>query len=77
MHWMGMMEGHARQGSGRGLRPRLPLCRMPSSATALTLLTRQKTILRAACEGGVAHVLVRIMRQEERGRGGYIVRGEA
>ena len=25
---------------------------------------------RAACEGGVAHVLIHIMRQEERGRGG-------
>jgi hypothetical protein len=71
------MEEHARQRSGRELRPRLPLCRVLSSATALTLLNHQKTILRAACGGQLAHVLVHIMRQEGCGRGESVVRYEA
>ena len=65
-----MMEGHARQHSARELSSRLPPCRVPPSSAALTLLDCEKTILRATCEGGVAHVSIHIMRQEERGRGG-------
>ena len=72
-----MMEGHARQHSARELSSRLPPCRVPPSSAALTLLDCEKTILHAACEGGVAHVSIHIMRQEERGRGGYVMQGEA
>ena len=32
---------------------------------------------RGMCEGGVAHVLIHILGQEERGRGGYVMQGEA
>ena len=54
----------------RALLSTLSPCRLPPSATALTLLSREKTILRAACGGQVAHVLIHIMRQEGCGRGG-------
>ena len=64
-----MMERHARQRSRRELCSRLWAHHLLPSAIALTLLNHQKTILRAACVGGVAHVSVHIMRQEERGRG--------
>ena len=72
-----MMERHARQRSGRELSSRLWLCRVTPSQTALTLLSSEKTILRAACGGQLAHVLVCITRQEERRRGGSIMRDEA
>ena len=65
-----VMERHARLHSGREPISELWAHHLPLSAIALTLLSRQKTILRAACEGGVAHVLVHIMRQEGCGRGG-------
>ena len=77
MPCVNMMERHARQRSGRELSSRLWLCRVTSSATALTLLSCEKTILRAACVGGVAHVSINITRQEERRRGGRIMRDEA
>ena len=72
-----MMEGHARQHSARELSSRLPPCRVPPSSAALTLLDCEKTILRAACGGQVAHVSIHIMRQEGCGRGGSVVRAEA
>ena len=74
MPCMHMMEGHARQHSARQLCSRLLLCRVPHPSAALTLLSLEKPILRAACEGGGAHVLVHNMRQEERGRGGSTMR---
>ena len=72
-----MMEGPSRVHSARGLRPRLGAHQPPPSAIAITLVDFEKTILRAACEGQVAHVLVCITRQEGRGRGGSIMRDEA
>ena len=45
--------------------------------TALTLLSREKIILRAACGGQLAHVLVHNMKQEGCGRDGSVVRYEA
>ena len=71
------MEEHARLHSGRELCSRLWDCRVTPSATASTLLSLEKTILRAACEGQLAHVSIHIMRQEERGRGGRIMQDEA
>ena len=65
-----MMEWYARLRSGRELCSRLWDCRVPPSQTALTLMSREKTILRAAGGGQLAHVLIHIMRQEGRGRGG-------
>ena len=50
---------------------------MTPSRTALTLQSSEKTILCAAYGGQLAHVLVRIMRQEECGRDGSVVRYEA
>ena len=54
-----------------------PTMELPPSSAALTLICCEKTILRAAWEGGVAHVLVCITRQEERRRGGSIMQYEA